>query len=385
MKWKLPLFKTYSDKEDIKAVTKIIKRGTSWAVGPEIAEFEEKLAKYVGTKYALTFNSGTSALHILLLAHNIKDKEVIVPSFTFVATASAVVLAGGKPVFAESEYTTFGLDILDVKKKITPKTKAIIQLHYGGFPAQDTIDLRELADKHNIIFIEDAAESLGATINGKKVGSFGHSAIFSFCQNKVISTGEGGAIVTNSDEIYEKAKLLRSHGRLETAQDYFSSIGNNDYIEAGYNFRMSTMLAALGLSQLNKIEKIIKKRRELGAYLSKHLQKIGKILIPREIEGTMSVYQMYTLKLASFKLTERDDLQSYLAKKGIMSKVYFNPIHLLTLFKKYGYKPGDLPNTEALSKIVLNIPFFPHMTKKESDYIIGCIKQYFEGDSNEKS
>ena len=249
MNYKIPLFKTYSDEDDVNAVTKIIKRGTFWADGPEISEFESKVADYIGVKYALAFNSGTSALHVMFLAYNIKNSEVIVPAFTFVATANAVVLAGGKPVFAETETDTFGLDVEDVRKRITSKTKAIVTIHYGGFPARDTEKLRALADEYNILFLEDAAQSFGASINNKMIGSFGDSSIFSFCQNKILPTGEGGMILTNSVDIYEKAKLLRSHGRIENEEDYFSTTKDNDYIEAGYNFRLPTMLAALGISQ----------------------------------------------------------------------------------------------------------------------------------------
>ncbi|MDD5087138.1 MAG: aminotransferase class I/II-fold pyridoxal phosphate-dependent enzyme, partial [Candidatus Nanoarchaeia archaeon] len=234
MEWKIPLFKMYHDEEDVNAVSKVIRRGTYWATGPEITEFEKKIADFLNVKYALTFNSGTSALHVLLMAHDIKGKEVIVPSFTFVATANTVILAGGKPVFAESESDTFGLDAEDVEKRITEKTKAIIQLHYGGFPSRDIEKLKEIAEKHNLLLIEDAAESIGSSINGKMVGTFGNSAMISFCQNKVLAIGEGGIIVTNSEDVYEKAKLLRSHGRVELAQDYFSSTKDNDYIQPGF-------------------------------------------------------------------------------------------------------------------------------------------------------
>lgn len=383
MKWKIPLFKTYSDQEDIRAVSKVLKRGTFWAVGPEIIKFENELAKYAGTKYALSFNSGTSALHTLLLAHNLKDGEVIVPSFTFVATASAVLLAGGKTVFAESELDTYGLDAKDVSNRINKNTKAIIQLHYGGFPSRDTQKLRELADKNGLILIEDAAESLGSTLDGKKVGSFGHSAIFSFCQNKIISTGEGGAIATNSQEVYEKAKLLRSHGRVEQAQDYFSNIGSNDYIEPGFNFRMPTMSAALGLAQLKKINKNIKKRTELANFFTRELGKIQGIIPPKKPKGGKSVFQMYSFQLKDPE--QRNALQAYLANKGIMNKVYFSPLHLMTIFTKIGYKKGDLPITEALSDRILNIPLYPTMTRKEASYIITHIYQFFEAVKYEKS
>jgi len=377
MEWRIPLFKTYSDEEDVKAVAKILRRGTYWANGPEIQEFEKKIADYLGVKYALTFNSGTSALHTLLLAHNIKGKEIIVPSFTFVATSNAVILAGGKPVFAESESETFGLDAEDVEKRITNKTKAIIPLHYGGFPSRDIEKLREIADKNNLLLIEDAAESIGSHINGKKVGTFGDSAMFSFCQNKVLAIGEGGMIVTNSEGVYEKAKLLRSHGRVELAEDYFSSTKDNDYIEAGYNFRMPTICAALGLSQFNKINKIIETRRDHGHYLSEALSRIDVITIPKELENHFQVYQMYTIQLKDKKT--RDALQQHLVKNGIMNKIYFEPVHLKTLYKKdYGYKEGDLPKTETLSNNVLNIPLYPDMKKDDLDYMIKAIQDFFQ-------
>jgi len=380
MNLKIPLFKMYHDEDDIEAVSKVIKRGTYWAIGPEIEEFEKKIAAFVGTRYALTFNSGTSALHTLLLAYDVKGKEVIVPSFSFIATANAVVLAGGIPVFAESEADTFGLDAEDVERRITKKTKAIIPLHYGGFPSRDIEKLRKIADQHNLFLIDDAAESLGASINHKNVGTFGHSAIFSFCQNKVISTGEGGVIVTDSKDVYEKAKLIRSHGRVELAEDYFSTTQDNDYVEVGYNYRMPTMLAALGLSQLDKIKKIISLRRDKANYLSCNLSKIKGVSVPKELAGHFSVYQMYSILLENEET--RNDLQEYLLKKGIMTKVYFNPIHLKTIYQvRFGCKENDLPSTEGLSRRVLTLPLYPHLNNEELDFIVLNIKNFFENRS----
>jgi len=378
-KWKIPLFKIHSTQDDVDAVTNVIKRGTSWACGPEVEEFEKNIASYVDVNYSLSFNSGTSALHTLLLAHGIKEEdEVIVPSFTFIATANAVVLAGGSPVFAESETTTFGLDIEDVKKKITARTKAIITIHYGGFPAKDILKLRELADEHNILLIEDAAESIGAKIGNKKIGSFGHSAIFSFCQGKVLAVGEGGAIVTNSREVYEKAKLIRSHGRVENKIDYFSSTGDNDYIDVGYNYRMSSLLAALGNSQLKKIQDIIDMRKKHAQYLNDNLSSIQNVEIPTELPGHYSVYQMYTIKLNSEET--RNKLMKHLENNGIMSKIYFNPVHLKTIYKKrYGCQEGSLLKTELLSKRVLNIPLYPTISKDELDFMIEKIKECCDG------
>jgi len=376
MSWKIPLFKTYWDETDIESVTNVIKRGSYWATGPEIKEFEEKIAEYVGTKYAVTFNSGTSALHALLLAYDLKQgDEVIVPSFTFIATANAPLFVGAKPVFAEIEDRTYGLDPEDVKKRITPKTKAIIPIHYGGCPCLIR-ELKEIAEDHNLLLIEDAAESLGAKINDNKVGTFGDSAMFSFCQNKVISTGEGGAITTDSKEIYEKLKLIRSHGRLET-QDYFSSTEYMDYVTLGYNFRMPTMNAALGLSQLKKIDKVIKMRRDKAEYMTKKLSRIKEITLPTAPPDYFHVYQMYTIRIDGTRQI-RDRLIQYLGDKGISTKVYFEPVHLSYFYKnKFGFKRGDLSVTERIADQVLTFHTHPLLKNEEIDYISEEIDKFF--------
>jgi len=376
MPWSIPLFKTYSDDDDVDAVAEVIRRGTFWAVGDEIVQFEEAIAAFTGRRFALSFNSGTSALHVMLAAYGIEGKEVIVPSFTFIATANAVLLAGGKPVFAESESETFGLDASDVATRITADTRAIIAYHYGGFPARDSDELRALAREKNVLLVEDAAQSLGARTADTKVGAFGESAIFSLCQNKVLSTGEGGLLVTDSEDVYEKAKLLRSHGRLEAGEDYFSSIGDNDYTIVGYNFRLPTMLAALGLSQLGKIDKVISMRRKLAREITRRLGAIAGLRVPREIDGHFQAYQMYTILLDDPGI--RDSLQAHLAELGVMTKVYFQPIHLKSLYRQHGWHEGLLPRTESLSGRVLTLPLFPTMTPDEVEHVCCSILSFFE-------
>jgi len=373
MTWKIPLFKIYWDEEDVKRVSDAIKAGMNWAVGPNIEKFEKMIAEYIGAKYCAVFNSGTSALHAALLAHEIKQgDEVIVPSFTFIATANAPLFVGAKPVFADIEEETYGLDSEDVKEKITEKTKAIIPIHYGGCPCKIT-ELREIADDHNLILIEDAAESLGARVGDKKVGTFGDSTMLSFCQNKIITTGDGGAIITDSREIYEKLKLIRSHGRLETS-DYFSSTEYMDYITLGYNFRMSNIVAALGIAQLKKIDKIIEMRRKNTKYLTERLkQEIKEIITPNSPKDYYHVYQMYTIRVDN-----RDKLMKHLADSGIMTKVYFSPVHLTHFYKnELGYA-CKLPVTEETSNQVLTLPMYPTLTNEEIDYIVEEMKKFFE-------
>ncbi len=376
MKWKIPLFKIYWDSSDINAVSNVIKRGNYWATGPEIKKLEDALANFVKVKYAVSFNSGTSALHASLISNGINSGEVIVPSFTFISTANAVVIAGAKPVFAEIESDTYGLDSEDVKEKITKKTKAIIPVHYAGAPCKEINSLREIAEDNHIILIEDAAESLGSKIKDKMVGTFGKLSIFSFCQNKIITSGEGGIVVTNHKEIYEKLKLLCSHGRVEKKEEYFSTTQDMDYILPGYNFRMSSITAALALSQLKKIHKIIQLRRNKAKYFNKSLSKIKGIKTPKEIDNHLHIYQLYTIQFE--KNNMRQKIHEYLTNAGVMSKVYFSPVHLKTFYKrKFNYKKGMLPKTEQISKKVLTLPLYPSITNKEMDYIISNIKKCF--------
>jgi perosamine synthetase len=372
----IPLFKIYWDEHDVEKVSSVIRKGMYWAIGPEIREFEKKVAEYVGVKYALALNSGTSALHVILAAHDIgKGDEVIVPSFTFIATANAALFVGAKPVFAEIEGETYGLDPVDVERKLTPKTKAIMPIHYGGSPCQIE-KLKLIASKHNLILIEDAAESLGAMVNNKKVGSFGDSTILSFCSPKVITMGEGGMILTNSRDVYEKARLIYNHGRAETS-DYFSSTEQMEYVTLGYNFRMSTMTAALGIAQMEKIDKIIGMRRENADYMSERLSRIEAVETPRVPDRFFHVYQLYTVRLRNNSKL-RDDLMRYLLKKKIMTKVYFYPVHLTQFYRQeFGYREGYLSVTEKVASEVLTLPMYPTLTKEEIDYIAQSIKDFF--------
>jgi len=374
--WIVPLYKVYTDEEDLNLITKIIKRGTKWAIGPEIEEFENTLKKYVGVDYCITLNSGTSALHAIFLAYGFqKNDEIIVPSFSFIATANAVLFVGANPIFADIEEQNLGLNAKSITKKINSKTRGVVPIDYGGLPCK-IFDIQKITQDNNLVLIDDAAESLGSSVYGKKVGSIAHSTIFSFCGNKVLTTGEGGAIVTNSKEIFEKVKSIRSHGRVDITS-YFDSPDNYHYENIGYNWRMSSMTAALGISQLSKLDKIIKMRRQNANYLSSKLSKHSQIQIPYSSADYENIYQMYSIRLNDKKT--RDELHNFLTKKRIFSKIYFNPIHLTSLYmKKFGTKADSLPITENIAKRILTLPLYPNMTKEELDYVVNSISEFFE-------
>lgn len=374
MSWKIPLFKIYSDEDDIQETAEIIRSGMNWATGPKVNELEDRIARYVGTDYAVTLNSGTSALHAVLLAYGIgPGDEIIVPSFTFIATANCPHFVGAKPVFADIEDITYGLAADDVNERITQKTKAIMPVHVGGNPCM-VKELRKVADDNNVLLIEDAAESLGAKIDGRNVGTFGESAMFSFCGPKVITTGEGGVIVTDSRSIYEKIKLLRSHGRADT-KDYFSTNEYLDYVALGYNFRMSNITAALGISQLNKIDTVIAMRQKNAAYLTRQISRVApQVRTPSVLKDRFHLFQMYTIEAP-----ERDALMYHLGEAGIMAKVYFPPVHHSHFYKNVLKYSPDLPQTDAVASRVLTLPMYPGLSEQEMDYMAASIAAFYAG------
>ena len=374
-KWKIPLYKVFTDEKDIKKISNVLKRGMDWAIGPEIEKLELALAQYIGRKYCVTFNSGTSAGHAALIALGINSKsEVLVPSFTFISTANWPLMVHATPKFVDTEMQTYGMDPKDLETKISKKTKAVIPIHYGGLPCKIN-EIKEISNKNKFYLIEDAAESFGASLNGRKTGSFGDISIFSFAGNKILTTGEGGALCTDSKDLYEKIKLIRSHGR-QLHSGYFSSMQDHDYFSLGYNWRMSSITAALGLSQLDKIEKIIDMRRNNAKYYQSKLKNIKEISFQEELPGFKHVYQFYPILLRNS--TVRAKLMNFLASKGIMTRVFFKPVHKTMFFSKIGYGSLNLPNTEKISKQILALPMFPTLQKEEINYIIDTITKFFE-------
>ena len=374
MKWKIPLYKVDWDKEDVRTVTNVIKRGMDWAIGPEIEEFEQSLANYHDSKYCVVFNSGTSAGHAALLSLNLKpSSEIIVPSFTFIATANWPLMVGTKPIFSEIEEETLGMDPSYLDSIISKKTKVLMPIHYGGMPCK-IIEIKKFAEQHKLTLIEDSAESIGATIGNKKTGSFGDMSILSFAGNKVLPTGEGGAVIVNSKKIYEKLKLIRSHGR-QINSNYFQTNETPNYISLGYNWRMSSMTAALGISQLSKLDKLISKRRKNAQYLSSKLNKHSKIILPFDYKNHKSVFQLFSIRVTD---NLRDNLMAFLTNKGIMSKIFFEPVHLSKFYSKNMNKKISLPKTEKISQQVLTLPMYPSLTKDDINFISDSIDEFME-------
>ena len=373
MKWKIPLYKVDWDKEDVRTVTNVIKRGMDWAIGPEIEEFEQSLANYHDSKYCVVFNSGTSAGHAALLSLNLKpSSEIIVPSFTFIATANWPLMVGAKPIFSEIEEETLGMDPSHLDSIISKKTEVLMPIHYGGMPCK-IIEIKKFAEQHKLTLIEDSAESIGSTIGNKKTGSFGDMSILSFAGNKVLTTGEGGAVIVNSKKIYEKLKLIRSHGR-QINSNYFQTNEVPNYISLGYNWRMSSMTAALGISQLSKLDKLISKRKKNAQYLSSKLNKHSKVILPFNYKNHKSIFQLFSIRVID---NLRDDLIEFLTSKGIMSKIFFEPVHLTQFYSK-NKKKISLPTTEKISQQILTLPMYPSLTKHDMNFISDSIDEFME-------
>lgn len=364
------LFQSYSDEADVEAVAEVIRRGTWWAKGDEIDQFESAIAERTGTEHGIAFNSGTSAAYSVMEAIGIEGQEVIVPSFTFSATANVVVAAGGNPVFADIERDSLSLDPDSVRENLSDETAAIMPIHFAGDVCANIRELKTIASNHGVPLIEDAAHSLGATSSGQPVGSFGDAAMFSFCFNKVLTTGEGGMIVTDDANLRSELELIRSHGRNEA----------KEYVTYGHNFRMSSMTAALGVSQASKLDEMISERRRMAERLNDGLADVTGVQVPRFPPERDSVYQLYNLRFEENGV--QSELQEHLEERGISTRVTYNPVHLTTYYREqWGYQPGDLPVTEAVSDKILTLPFHLYLSDDDLDRIIDSVQSFFSAGS----
>jgi len=358
--------------EEEQALVKEVLDSGWLAHGPKTKEFEEAFAQYIGVRRAISVNSCTSALQLVILASELKG-EIILPSFTFVASANTIVTSGCNPVFADVDYKTCNIDVEDIRKKITEKTVAIMPVHFAG-QACNMKEIMEIAEKHNLVVIEDSAECIGGTFGNKRTGSFGIGC-FSFYPTKNMTTGEGGMITTDDEKLAEKISALKAHGILtstfEREKQQKPWLRAATY--AGYNFRMCDILSAMGIVQLNKLEKMNELRRKHAAYLNKELKNVEGIEIPYESEKCKHVYQMYTVKLKDKH--KRDEFIAKLRKKGIEASVHFDPpVHLQPAYLNLNYK-GKLPITEQAANSIVTLPMYPKLTEEELDYISLNVKE----------
>jgi dTDP-4-amino-4,6-dideoxygalactose transaminase len=357
----IPINAPQIGREEIEAVVKVLKSGVlthGLGAGPMVTKFEKEFAKFVEAKHAIAVNSGTAALHTALLAVEVKHgDEVILPSFTFVATAEAVVLAGAKPVFVDINPETYNISPEKIEKAITEKTRAIIPVDLYGLSA-DMQPIRKIAEKHGLTVIEDAAQAHGATYKGKPAGSFSDVACWSFYASKNMTTGEGGMITTNNNELAEKMWFIRSHGEKEKYKS----------LMLGHNYRMPEIQAAIGCAQLEKLPKFLAKRRENAEKLTKILGKTEKLELPKEPQGYTHSWYLYTVRLKDAKEKERDELVEELKRKGIGAGIYYtNPIHLMPYYTSFG--KYQLPETEKTAKQVFSLPVHQGVTMEQIDFI----------------
>ncbi len=343
---------------ELRYVSECVLTGWVSSAGKFVTRFEEQFAEFCGTKYGISSSSGTTALHLSLLALGIgSGDEVVVPSFTFISTANAVTFTGAKPVFVDSEPNTWNIDPLEIKKAVTAKTKAIIPVHVYGHPA-NMDPILDISREYNLAVVEDAAEAHGALYKGRKVGSFGDMGMFSFYGNKIITTGEGGMIVTDNEGLAEKMRVLRDHG-MDPKRRYWHSV-------LGYNYRMTNIQAALGVAQMKRIDQIIEQKRINATLYSKGLQNIPGITLPPEAVWAQNIYWLYSILIDEKEFgMSSEELGEQLKERGIETRPLFPPVHQQPI-----YNTGQsLPVCEKLSRCGLSLPSSVNLNGDEIERI----------------
>lgn len=352
------------DENEIRAVTKVLKTHNI-AQGKKVFDFEKKFSKFCGSKYAIATNNGTSALHTTLYTVGIKENDqVITTPFTFVATANAILMVGAKPSFVDINPETYNIDPSKIEKAITKKTKAIIVVDLYGQPA-DFDEINKIANKYNLLVIEDAAQSVNAEYNNKKSGNLADISCFSFYATKNITCGEGGAITTNNEKFYLKAKQFINHGQTVT--------GGYDYIDIGYNYRMTNIQAAILLEQLKKVHDITKIRQRNAQRYNKAFKNVTGLKIPYISSDVIHAFHQYTIRITNDFPVSRDNLISYLLRKNIQTKVYYPKLLFEYSHLKKISTWQDSPNAHKAAEEVLSLPNHSGLSLKDIDYIIDTI------------
>lgn len=368
------------DEEDIQAVVNIL-RGEYLTTGPSVKELEQTIARYVGAKYAVAVSNGTTALHTALFGCGIVEgDEVIVTPMTFAASANAILYAGAIPVFADIDEKTLNIDVKDIERKITPKTKAVIPVDFAGQPV-DLDEIKELAGRYDLKIIEDGAHSLGSSYKGEKVGKQADATTFSFHPVKPITTGEGGIITTNNFEIYERMSSFRTHGITRNMGKLLDKVQGEWYYEQqdlGNNYRLTDIQAALGVSQMNKLDQFILRRRKIVESYNEIFSNLDEMIIPYEKEDRESGYHIYVLRLCLNKLKgTRKQIFEALQAEGIGVNVHYIPVYYHPYYREIGYERGICPIAERVYEEIITLPLFPTMTKQDIEDVEGAVEKVF--------
>jgi perosamine synthetase len=359
----IPVYGPLIGQQEQTYVAECLKTGWISSRGHFVKDFEDAFAAYLGTNHAVAVCNGTAALHLALLALGIgRGDEVIVPTLTYVASANAIRYVSATPVFAESHPVYWNLDPTKIEERITPRTRAIILVHLYGHPC-DMDPIMEIAAKHNIFVIEDAAEAHGAEYRGKKVGNFGHIAAFSFFGNKIITTGEGGMLVTNDDALADLCVRLRGQG-VSATDTYWHDI-------LGYNYRMTNISAAIGLAQLERVSETIRRKREIGNLYKSKLSAVEDLVLQPEAPWALSVYWMASVLVPPEK---RNGLRDYLNDRGVETRPFFYPAHAMPVYAEYNHE--KFPIAENIAARGINLPSGPTLADHEIEYVCDLIRRF---------
>ncbi len=373
----IPYGTQWIDEDDVEAVIDVLK-SDYLTQGPKIEEFEEQVANYIGVRYAVAVSSGTAALHAACFAAGLSPgDEVITSPTTFAASANCVLYMGAKPVFADIDPKTYNIDPNEIKKKITAFTKAIIPVHFAGNPC-NMDEILSIAKEHNLAVIEDGAHSIGATYKGKKIGSISGLTTLSFHPVKHITTGEGGMILTNEQNSYKKLSLFRTHG-ITRDEEFLHKNDGPWYYEQhilGYNYRLTDIQAALGISQLAKLGNSLERRKVLIRMYNEGFRSLKNIILPTENNDGLSAWHLYVIQLRLENLeSSRKQIFDKLRSKNIGVNVHYIPVYYHPYYMKLGFSRGICPNAEKYYEQAITLPLHPKMTDDDIMYIINCVKE----------
>jgi perosamine synthetase len=373
-KFFLPYGHQTIDDQDIAAVTSVLK-GDWLTQGPKVEEFEKTIADYCGAKYAVALSNGTAALHAACAVAGISsESEAIVTPLTFAATANAVVYCNGKPVFADIQENTLNIDPEQIIGKINSKTKAILSVDFAGYPA-DMENINSIAKSKNLIVIEDSCHALGAEYKGQKIGCLADMTVFSFHPVKHITTGEGGMILTDNDDFYQKLKIFRHHGIVK--DNPTQGAWHYDIFQMGYNFRITDFQCALGISQMKKLDLFLKRRREIANTYDHAFSQMPEIMVQQVNSDVKHAYHIYVVQLYKERLKAgRKEIFDALRAENIGVNVHYLPVHLHPFYKnQFSYKAGDFPKAEEYYTRAITLPIFPAMTDEDVNDVIEALRK----------